>query len=152
MNSVADYLTARAAIASIIGAVTIASPVAAALSGNVYETRPDAQDINRYPAVVITGYTSQYLRGVGKRERRYSVGLMVAVKPIDGATAEAQLQALKEAIATAFDAKVSLGISGGYHVIEGPNWISKESLEDGGITWDEGEILIALKDTAAFVA
>lgn len=149
----ADYLTARAAIASIIGAVAISSPVVAALSGNVYETRPDGVDINRYPAVMITGYTSRYLRGPSsKRERMYSVGLLVLVKPIAGATAHAQLEALKEAIGTAFDAKITLGLGGGYHVIEGPNWLSKEPLEDGGITWDEGEILISLKDTATLSA
>jgi len=144
----ADYLTARAAIATIIGAVTITSPVTLSIA-EMQETPTDGVAVQQCPAVVIPGYQLRYLRGPGgKRERLYTISLRLAVRPADGATTNAQLDALKEAISSAFDAKVTLGLGSGYSVIEGPNWTQEEPLRDGGTVWDEGEILVAIKDTA----
>lgn len=147
----ADYLTARAAIAGIIDAVTIQAPAVAAIE-RVYETRPDGQALDTFPCVLITGYTSRYLRGAGKRERQYVVGLRLAVMPGNNTTMHAILEAFKEAIGVAFDARTTLGLGGNYHVVEGPNWTMREPIVDGGATWDEGELVISIKDAASFGA
>lgn len=151
----ADYLTARAAIATIIDAVAITVPVATSIV-KVYESRPDAgEGLNEFPCVLITGASSRRLRGPSsRRERQYRIGLRLVVRPVDGGgTMQAVLDALKEAIADAFDAKIMLGIAGGgYHVIEGPNWPEKEPFADGGLIWEDGELVLQILDTATLAA
>lgn len=147
----ADYLTARAAIATLLGAVSISSPISATLTA--YETMPDAEAVTTYPAAVITGYTSRYSRGPSsKRERIYTIALRVAVRTVAGATRRAVLEAFKEAIGVYFDQAVTLGQGGNYHLMEGPNWTLREPVTDGAVTYDEGEFIVKLTDTAAFAA
>lgn len=146
----ADYLTARTQIASILSAVSITTPVSAVMD-HVYETPVDGGAVNRFPCVEITGYTLRYVRGPGgKRERTYGVGLRLTVKPIPPTGMHDVLAAFKEAISLAFDGAVLLTLQGGYQVLEGPNWTLAEPVVDGGTAWDEGEIVISIKDTATF--
>lgn len=148
----ADYLTARSAIATIIGAVAITTPVAVQIA-HVYEFMPDSGSLNQFPSVVITGYQLRYVRGPsGKRERMYTIGLRLMTQPVAASAAQIQdtLDALKEAISAAFDAKIMLGLGGAYHVLEGPNWTSQTPVVDVGLAWDDGEILLSIKDAAVF--
>jgi hypothetical protein len=149
----ADYLTARAKIAEIIGGVAITTPVSVSLAGKVSETLPTSVDSGVYPSLTITGYMSRYLRGPSsKRERIYNVTLRLMVKSVPPATPQEVLEALKEAIGTAFDGSVTLDLGAGYHVVEGPNWILREPVEDAGTMQDEGEIIVKITDVAAFAA
>lgn len=147
----ADYLTARAAIASRIAAVTIAAPVATVIA-QVYETMGDGDSVEKFPAVIITGYAVRWERGNGQWIGTYTIGLRLVVRPISGASMRAQLDALKEAISLTFDGATKLGIAGNYHVVEGPNWNLTEPQSDGGSVWDQGEIIVRLSDARAFAA
>lgn len=149
----ADYLTARAAIAAKLAAVSIATPVVTTIA-QVDETGGDGGDATmKAPAVRITGYSVRYRRGPSsQRERTYTIGLRLMVRPIAGATMRATLEALKEAISEKFDGAVTLGLGAGYHIVEGPNWIRNEPESDGGSVWDEGEIVLSIKDTVSFTA
>lgn len=150
-----DYIAARDAIASIIGAVSITDPISASIDGRV-AVHNDGRTVEEMPAVVIVGYEARYLRPAGHtRKRIYTVGLRLVVREADDAAATPMhevLDAFKEAIGAAFDSKITLGLGGGYHVIEGPNWIQREPVSDGGALWDEGEIIIELGDARTFSA
>lgn len=143
----ADYPAARSAIATIIDAVTITSPVAASIV-KVYERRPDAgTGLSEFPCVLITGATIDVDRSSGLRERTYTVGLRLVVRPIAGAPMQDLLDAFKEGIISAFDAKQALG--GGVEgcmVVSGPNWTNKEPFVDGGAQWEEGDLVIRIED------
>lgn len=148
----ATYTAARAAIAATIAAVAITDPDDVTIA-TVHETRPDAGVQGEAPSVLITGFAMRYQRGAGgKRERLYSVGLRLMVRPtaLSAVPMQETLDALKNAISEAFDTKVTLGLGGGYSVVEGPNWSNTEPTSDGGVLWDEGEIIISIKDTATF--
>lgn len=149
----ADYLTARAAIAEIIAGVSIQTPAVAEIE-HVYQYRPDGGALNKFPSVLITGFALRYQRGAsGKREKTYTIGLRLAVRPVAGSSAQMQdiLEAFKEAITAAFDAATMLNIAaGGYHVTEGPNWPHQEPESDGGVMWDDGEILLTIKSAGNF--
>ena len=147
-----SYIEARAAIAEIIREVRITEPDAIEIA-HVYETRPDDGAIKLAPSVTITGYSMRYQRFPGStRERRYTIGLRLFVRPASASQATMQgiLDALKDAISEEFDTKVTLGLSGGYSVVEGPNWNSEEPLYEGGGLLEDGEIIVLISDTATF--
>lgn len=143
----ADYPAARSAIATILAAVAITSPVSASIT-KVYERQPDAgEGLNEFPCVLITGATIEVSRATGLRERRYTVGLRLAVRPIAGGAMHDLLDAFKEAIITAFDLKQALGGGvAGFMVESGPNWLNKEPFVDGGSQWEEAELIIRVDD------
>lgn len=149
----ANYTEARAAIATIIEAVTITAPAEVGIK-TVYMGRPDAGAYGDDPCVHLTGYTLRYLRGPGgTRERQYTIGMRLFVRPVPLYDTSMQdvLDALKDAISEAFDTKITLDIGGGFSVVEGPNWTSEEPTADGGGLWDEGEIIVLLSDASTFI-
>lgn len=147
----ADYLTARHAIAGLLK-VSISSPVVSSID-TVYETRPDAEALSAFPCVLITGYTSTHLRGSsGTRERIYTIGLRLAVTAVGEAPMQEVLEAFKDALADAFDKHTTLGLGGAYHIIQGPNWTTREPFVDAGAMWDEGELVVSIKDVVSMGA
>lgn len=146
-----DYLTARAAIAEIIGDVSITEPVATGIAA-VYEGLPDGEAVIAYPSIVIMGRTLRYLRAPSKRERVYRVELQLVARQDDFTSKRQLLEALQEAVSLAFDDKLTLGLGSQYHVLEGPNWTEAVPFVDAGIVWADGEILISIKEGAAFNA
>lgn len=149
----ADYLAARAAIASIIGAVTITVPATVRIE-QVYPYWPDARAVDKFPSVVITGFQLRYQRFPGGvRERLYTLGLRLLVRPVPSGSAPMGdiLDALKNAISEVFDTSITLDLGGGYSVVEGPNWTSLEPrIEVAGIVSDDAEIILQISDGATF--
>jgi len=144
-----DYISARDAIAAILGTVAITTPIAASIQ--TVDVTPDAMAVEKAPAFVLVGYESRWLRAPGGTRRRiYTVGIRLIVRETTGAPMQEILEAFKEATGAAFDSKITLGLGGGYSVVEGPNWIQREPVYDGGSLWDEGEIIVELGDSATF--
>ena len=151
-----DLATARGIVANTIDAVTITFPVSTGIAA-MLNYRPDGGSHNGpWPVAMITGYSSRWLRLPGShRQRIYTIGIRLGVQHDDIETGsvplQAILEALKEAISAAFDSAVALG-SSGYHILEGPNWLSKEPLTDGGgRMWDDAEIILQLDDAQEFI-
>lgn len=147
-----NWLTARAAIASIIGAVSITAPVAMSVR-RVHETQPDA--IADWPCVVISGASMRVVRGSsGTRIKTYEVRLQLVARDADVRREEEILQAFSEAMVNAFDAKTRLGLADNYHVVEGPNWHEPGRLELGGVGMGgmEGTLIVEMKDVVTFGA
>lgn len=151
----ADYPTAKAAIASIIDAVTIASPVATGIE-QVYAERPQGgEGLMKFPCVLISGAAiEEWSRSAGVRQRTYRVGLRLGVRPTgdNSVSAHAIVEALRNAIGEAFDANVTLNLGGEYSVIGGPTWPAIEPQADGMTVWDDGELLIRISDAVTFAS
>lgn len=149
----ADYSTARAAIASILGAVSITSPLALNM-GAVYETRPQGgEGLMKFPCVLIGGAgIVEWSRAAGVRTRVYRVGLRLGTRPSgDNAhTAHAIFEAFREAMGVTFDDNVTLGLGGNYSVVGGPIWPNIEPQVDNMTVWDDGELLVRIVDAVSF--
>ncbi len=143
------WSAARAAIASILGAVIITEPVGMQIA-KVYETEP--QTIGDFPCAIIMGYAMHVQRGAGLRIKTYQVRLRLVVREASLARKQELLEAFAEASITAFDGATRLGLADNYHVIEGPNWEEPHVLDAGGINVGamDGILVLELKDAVAF--
>jgi hypothetical protein len=143
-----DWPTARTAIAGILGGVSIDVPDSFTIA-RVYPTQH--ANVVDFPCFQIMDAPRRAVRRPGGgREKSYDVRLRFMVKDADLDHADAIIDAFEEATIDAFDSAVTLGLGGGYHVVEGPNWEEKQVFEETKARGVEGTLIVMLKDAINF--
>jgi hypothetical protein len=139
-----DWLTARTAIAGILADVTITTPIKASVR-RVYESQ-HANPVD-FPCFQIYDVPRRTVRPPGgSREKLYDIRLRFMVNDADLDRADAIIDAFEEAAITAFDTRITLGLGGGYSVVEGPNWEEKATFDDTTKRGVMGLLVVKLKD------
>ncbi len=115
------WTAARDAIATILEGVSITSPIETTIK-KVYKYRDDAAV--DFPCVVMPNPPGKKVeRGPsGYRTRTLEVLFQVLARDADINREAEIMDALEEAIITAFDSAVTLNLFSGYHVMAGPDF------------------------------
>lgn len=148
--------TARAQLVTILGAVSITTPIAASIK-RVYPYRPANQA--DFPCVVLRNPPGKTLigRGGATRKVRYDVPIEVYVRDADLQRAGAILDAFEDAITDAFDSAVTLDLGAGMHVQSGPDWqpADEVALSEGSstpATYARGILTLVISEAKSFGA
>lgn len=145
-----SWSTARTAIASIIEAVSITTPIAESIK-KVFQTQP--ANIADFPCVIIMGAAKRVTRPPSLRSKYYDVRVRLVIRGADLARSADVIDAFEEAIIDAFDNAVKFNLAGeNYLLMEGPNWEEPGMFDIGGQAHSGADAILSIKlqDAKAF--
>lgn len=147
------WVSARDAMATLLGAVTITVPLSASIKA-VYKYRDQIE--TDFPCVVMPNPPGKRVeRGPsGYRVKLYDVVFQILARDSDMNRGAEILDAFEEAIIDAFDSSVTLGLFAGYHVVSGPNFepAGMTTLEDASeAALASGTVTLKMVDAKNFI-